>query len=708
MPLFDILGNDGLQRIGRLRDKKSLVKITTPSIVLPINEFLLAKKPYRRILEENKDLLPQVFETDIKLPKFLGDRHIIMSNGWNLDECIDERGKLILFEDGTKSDRIIQKISVEAPAAVISQEMLNHVRSLIQEDLNEELSVSKAKVSDFHFGIQWQFDRLASDRWNIQKLIEFVKTPHIKKHIKLIDLRGLFDNFMNFRDIVDCFLQLKSQIPSDIILMASGKIPLEYYSFLVYLGVDLIDACSLIIQAYSDIYLREDDSVWMRQINSADDVSCNCTFCSSIRAMIDQDARQDLADNESEVSDLIAFHNVLKSISEGRKIRRKIDSGVLRSYIETKSTGNTFLMSALRYCDSLEDNPFVKNQGLSKSNELVCATSLSYDEPQVKKFREKVKKNVFPSPDTKICVLLPCSMRKPYSTSKSHRGLLRTIRRSAKRNMHMISQAIVTSPLGLVPREIESVYPAAHYDISVTGEWDQEEINIAADMIAHWIEKMPENIKIIAHLYGGYLLSFEKFLAEFGADVEYAITGNYEELESAISDAIGETITSQKDESGQIIEKGLSKDEARVRMLAQYHFGRECGDRFISPHVRVLRGRHYDYERIFAYLESGKERLGRIDKTSGHIELSYEGASKISKFRTNFIDLNTNNLRGSTIFQPALKAIDEKLCAGDEVFIYDDDGRFIGVGEMLVNASTAVLLRHGPIVDIRKKRPRGK
>ena len=36
-------------------------------------------------------------------------------------------------------------------------------------------------------------------------------------------------------------------------------------------------------------------------------------------------------------------------------------------------------------------------------------------------------------------------------------------------------EVIVTSPLGIVPRELELFYPAQHYDIPVTGHWSGDE-----------------------------------------------------------------------------------------------------------------------------------------------------------------------------------------------------------------------------------------
>ena len=64
-------------------------------------------------------------------------------------------------------------------------------------------------------------------------------------------------------------------------------------------------------------------------------------------------------------------------------------------------------------------------------------------------------------------MLLP---RKPYSSSRSHKAFRRAINHSSAH------EVIVTSPLGLVPRDLEEVWPAGHYDIPVTGDWTLDEM----------------------------------------------------------------------------------------------------------------------------------------------------------------------------------------------------------------------------------------
>ena len=73
---------------------------------------------------------------------------------------------------------------------------------------------------------------------------------------------------------------------------------------------------------------------------------------------------------------------------------------------------------------------------------------------------------------------MPCSAKKPYRYSKSHRRFSREI------NDVLATEISITSPLGLVPRELEELWPASNYDIPVTGHWDAEEKLIVKDTLS--------------------------------------------------------------------------------------------------------------------------------------------------------------------------------------------------------------------------------
>ena len=120
----------------------------------------------------------------------------------------------------------------------------------------------------------------------------------------------------------------------------------------------------------------------------------------------------------------------------------------------------------------------------------------SLQRAEVRRFAERVITRYLP-PKTDVAVLLPCSAKKPYSLSQSHRKFGRAIAGRAH-------ELIVTSPLGLVPRELECIYPAGHYDVPVTGYWDAEECAVIANILTRYFERHPYR-RIIAHLEGGAL-----------------------------------------------------------------------------------------------------------------------------------------------------------------------------------------------------------
>ncbi len=65
-------------------------------------------------------------------------------------------------------------------------------------------------------------------------------------------------------------------------------------------------------------------------------------------------------------------------------------------------------------------------------------------------------------PESKnILLFLPCSYRKPYSESETHRKILEQLRKL--KNYEKIHQVMISSP-GIIPREFENYYPFNAYD----------------------------------------------------------------------------------------------------------------------------------------------------------------------------------------------------------------------------------------------------
>jgi archaeosine synthase len=417
----------------------------------------------------------------------------------------------------------------------------------------------------------------------------------------------------------------------------------------------------------------------------------------------------------------VALHNIQVGLNEIKKIRSRFIEGTLRNYLEKRSVDSTSITSCIRYLDSFQPDFIANRTTLVKNNPLNCGSNLSYKDPQIIKFQKLVHDNCEPRP-CKLCVFLPCSMGKPYSKSRSHIKFIKEIRNAAKSEYRDISQVVVTSPLGLVPRELETVYPAAHYDISVTGVWDNEEIQTTALCIVNWIRKLPQSIPIIAHLSGGYLSSFKLAQKLLNDDRKYIIVEDLNSLGDTIrnelhivktTDSINtsnsltaSTINDQSEvipeERENIISDDLSMEESWFKMIADFQFGKGAGQLLIGSSLRFVPSKDERYMDIFGFESFGKIEIGRYHRDSGHIRLFLTGAERIKELTQNQLVLNTDDLQGTTVFKPAVERVSPKLCSNDEVLIYNKLGQFVGVGSMIMNAMSAQNLKRGAVAKIRK------
>lgn len=109
-------------------------------------------------------------------------------------------------------------------------------------------------------------------------------------------------------------------------------------------------------------------------------------------------------------------------------------------------------------------------------------------------------------PDREVCIFLPCSMQKPYSTSPSHRLFYSVIFRVLPPPAVHI---VVFGTCGVVPAELERMYPFTHYrymlgkctDQRIKGDFQQ----IEQARLAGYLEKTEASYKVrVAYCIGGF------------------------------------------------------------------------------------------------------------------------------------------------------------------------------------------------------------
>ena len=173
---------------------------------------------------------------------------------------------------------------------------------------------------------------------------------------------------------------------------------------------------------------------------------------------------------------------MMKSLDE---VRASLVAGQLRTLANRQSLSSPRLVEHLRRhheCMTQRSGNLASHR--PSSTEFPCFSANALTDPLVEDWERFMLSDYrTPQPVNDVMILLPCSARKPYRLSKSHSQFRRAI---ASTGCH---EVMMTSPLGLVPRDLEDVWPAANYDVPVTGAWSADELNRVRRMLTALVER---------------------------------------------------------------------------------------------------------------------------------------------------------------------------------------------------------------------------
>ena len=241
--------------------------------------------------------------------------------------------------------------------------------------------------------------------------------------------------------------------------------------------------------------------------------------------------------------------------------RSAIREGSLRDLAERQSTSSPRSVEHLRRHDQLSFE-LSKKIGLSSSSvdsgkKLRCHSFESRNDATIRKWREVISEYYDPpSRQREVLVLLPCSAKKPYRLSQSHSRFRRAIGNSR------VHEVMVTAPLGLVPRDLEDLWPASHYDIPVTGDWDEDELSTIRGMIGRLVERV-DYTTIVNHS-GIELLLGNRVVIDTRMGASAGSGESLERLQEAISSSFSE------DDGGGT---DFSVREEKMKSISRFQFG---------------------------------------------------------------------------------------------------------------------------------------
>jgi len=215
---------------------------------------------------------------------------------------------------------------------------------------------------------------------------------------------------------------------------------------------------------------------------------------------------------------------------------------------------------------------------------------------------------------------------------------------------------MVTAPLGLVPRDLEDLWPAAHYDIPVTGDWDNDELSIIRSMLSRLVERV--GYSTIVNHSGIELLLADRLVIDTRVGGSAGSSESLERLQDAISSSFSE-------DSGEI---DFSVRQEKIKSISRFQFG---SDEWLDG--CEIRGR----PPIFTITKDGVQ-MAKWDPRRGRFLLSKSSLETMRELKLlKSVEIHPGLDWVGDIFPSMIAHYDRSILVGDEILVIRE-GKLLG------------------------------
>lgn len=471
---------------------------------------------------------------------------------------------------------------------------------------------------------------------------------------ELIFLANGVEYLRNPRDFAAMMARVREVLGPTKAVGVMGLAAPSNLAVLVYAGVDLVDSSRMILDSARGLFHTADG---VAPFGETDRAACACPACAAGEHLLP--------------------HNERALYREMLIVRTHILHGRLRELAERRLANDPWNTAVLRHLD-LRHGSLLEAYAPVAGGELLAYSHESLTRPEVVRFRRRVRERYHKPPAARVLLLLPCSARKPYSESRSHRRFREAILASG--NPSVVHEVIVTSPLGLIPRELERFYPARSYDIPVTGDWNRDEAAIVVEDLRAYTEANRYDA-IVAHLGAeGPIVREALPGARFPSGAKPTADESLEALTRVLRDA-----TSSFDRV-----PGARRFEEEMANIARFQFG-DVGPALVEG--ATFRGRFPDVRAMqdAAHVATHTQR--------GMWSLTLEGGRILSHANAYCVEIEDFLPKGN-VFAVGVTDATPEIRVGDEVVVRHA-GEVRAVGTARMNAREMVDFRRGEAVRVR-------
>ncbi|WP_321421855.1 tRNA guanosine(15) transglycosylase TgtA [uncultured Methanobacterium sp.] len=461
-----------------------------------------------------------------------------------------------------------------------------------------------------------------------------------------------------YKELVEVVMASVSHLPDSRPRHLMGAGHPMIFALAVAMGCDLFDSAAYILYAEDDRLLMPNGTLKLENLY---EMPCSCEVCTNytpeqLRKM-----------EKSERSKLLAIHNLRISFAEMRLIRQAIVEGSLWELVEQRCRAHPFLLEALRtlknFSEDLEkyDPPYKKSAFFYTGPE-------SLHRPEVYRHLKKIKQ----IPPKKSVLLLPRSS-KPYSERLYDipERFYRVIpQQESVDQLEDIQVTVVDVPFGVIPLELDQVYPLAQNESP--DSYDED------------------SLKMVRNILSDYLEGFDQIILSEEVVETFSLSNKYQMEEYHFTQPLNIVVNEQE----------------RIKMIADYQFGAGSGEGLFGGDVKIVKSRKTGKIR---HVYDGEELIATLRASDGVFVLAREGARRLHRYLPypkNRVVVNEDAepfaREGKSIFAKFVINCDIDIHAKEEVLIVNEQDQLLAFGKSILNGREILDFNTGQAVKTRK------
>ncbi|MBP1923259.1 tRNA-guanine family transglycosylase [Halorubrum alkaliphilum] len=366
--------------------------------------------------------------------------------------------------------------------------------------------------------------------WYVQNFLDRIQEEGITHRFNGFAIGSLVPLRSRTNLLVDIVQGAKDAIPAhleDEIALHIFGVGGKQVSLLTLLGADSFDCSTHMQTARYKKYVVP--GTWehisldnMEEFLDDGEFPCELEHCTlrnhpewdpkSVRERLNMEPTYGAGPTKTEPYGLLARHNFEVYNDEMRRVREKIRDGELLEYIIQFARDHEQIKQGLKYAQ-IRDRKLQQQLRERGAYDLIVGPDIETDQAKLTEFgggvddqthQQRVSlqhtPNSFnilnhrytPPAGKNILLLIPCSKRKPYAESRTHRVVIKRLQ-ERRDNIHKVT---ISGMYGPVPEEHETDKEVMEYEY-VLSEQDTEQIELVRDRLISYLQEHGESYDLV-------------------------------------------------------------------------------------------------------------------------------------------------------------------------------------------------------------------